>query len=69
MRMAISLCTVSQVACKVVNLRAIEASKTIIPGTNMPEQLKREVLILQNLRHVSGLANKNDELTHMINAI
>lgn len=54
-RMAVNLDTTSQVACKIVNLRAV---KEIAPkmgdnhGTNLLELQKQEVAILQKLCHV-----------------
>lgn len=54
-RMAVNLNTASQVACKIVNLRAVKETVTrrnFNHGTSLLELQKREVSILQKLRHV-----------------
>ncbi|EED18149.1 serine/threonine protein kinase, putative [Talaromyces stipitatus ATCC 10500] len=53
-RMAVNLCTTSQVACKVVNLRAVKEAVTgrnDLSGTDLLELQKREVSILEKLSH------------------
>lgn len=54
-RMAVNLKATSQVACKIVNLRAVKETVMRKKGdrsTDMLELQKREVAILQKLCHV-----------------